>query len=459
VRDERVAPKGWPSQLRARRGGKVSRWHSDWARRVEGRAEFRPQGRREGSDYNLHFVDIEAPLGDIVDFDRRAREIDGRDPATGRRLPDPDAAQRFRGALVAAAVGDALGRAVDGGAAHEVAWSPDLKLTGKQALTEFTLPNGATAEAGAVTQQVAFTLEGVIRAGVVERTGGSDPISAVQHAYQRWLYTQPTTDAQSRSWADCTGSFTASEPDGWLIGVEGLRRDGNPNPDTIAALERFARTGQRSRVRERRDRARGGDVVPRAASPGACFDDPAEAFRTAVSIAVLTHNSPDDCFAAGALAVILHQQVRDRPFSDCLDTACEHLKRWPGHARVLRKIEMALDLSRNHWTPTTRENVQKLFGGSDGADALGLAVYCAIASDYVREALQLAMNYSAHRPVATAITGMLIGAECGLQRIPADLRAAAPLAEVVDILVQDAITEFSPDPPNNEAWFHRYPRS
>ncbi|MEV6232936.1 ADP-ribosylglycohydrolase family protein [Saccharopolyspora shandongensis] len=449
-------------EQRYRRGGKLSRWHYDWTRRTEHRADFQPHGRKEGSDYNLHYVDVHAPLDAVVDFDRRANEIYGCDPDTSRRLPEPDTAERFRGAVLAAAVGDALGRAVDSGITVDLPWSPDVKLIGEKALTEYSLRDSA-AESSAVTQLLAFTLEGLIRADVAHRItkGDSEPEAVVQHAYQRWLHTQPTPDGQRRGWEHC-GPYAAPEPDGWLVGVDSLRRDGAPHPDTVAALENFARTGQHSRLRKMRAHARGSEVVPRAAMAAVCADDPAEVFAAAVHIAVLTHSSPDDCLAAGTLAVILHQQIRDQPFHDCLTTARAHLERWPRrNARVLRKIELALIMNQDYWVPTTPENIRKPFGdgGRDGAEALGLGLYCAMASDYVREALQLAMNYSAHRPVVGAITGMLIGAECGVRAIPADLRAAVPLAEVVDTLAQDALTEHGPNPPANEAWLHRYPAS
>ncbi|MEV0086497.1 ADP-ribosylglycohydrolase family protein [Saccharopolyspora sp. NPDC050642] len=460
MRDERLAPKGWPAKLRHRRSKKVSRWHDDWVRRTEPSTEYRPDGRRDGTDYPLHAVDVDAPLSAQADFDRRVREIDGRDPDTGRHLPEPDIAERWRGAVLASVIGDALGHAVNTGATHTVKWQPGRKLPDEHSLYEYTFRG--TAEPSAVTQLLAFTLEGIIRGGVAHRIpgGDNDPKSVVQHAYQRWLHTQPTPDGQRRSWKHC-GPYARPEPDGWLVGVDSLRRDGAPHPDTVAALENFARTGEHSRLRAMRAHARGSEVVPRAAMAAVCADDPAEVFAAAVHIAVLTHSSPDDCLAAGTLAVILHQQIRDQPFHDCLTTARAHLERWPRNARMLRKIELALIMNQDYWVPTTPENIRKPFGdgGRDGTEALGLGLYCAMASDYVREALQLAMNYSAHRPVAGAITGMLIGAECGVRAIPADLRAAVPLAEVVDTLAQDALTEYSPNPPANQAWLHRYPAS
>ncbi|GAA0505828.1 hypothetical protein GCM10011581_32040 [Saccharopolyspora subtropica] len=461
MRDERVAPKGWPKDQRSRRSGKVGRWHDDWVDRSKKLAKFRSQGRRAGSDYNLHHVDIEAPLGAIMDFDRRVREIDGRDPDRGRHLPEPDTFERTQGALFGAVIGDAFGRAVDSGATVELPWSPDLNLRGDKALTEYVLPEGSTFGPSAVGQQLAFTLEGVIRSYLAFRTKkefGTAP-SAMQHAYQRWLYTQPASDGQRRRWQDCGGPYASGpEPDGWLVGIEGLYRDGAPNPGTVATLEEFARTGRRASLNDMCGRARGSDVVARAAAVAISVAEPAAAFEAAVMTAVLTHSSADDYLAAGTLAVILHQQIRDVPFYDCLTAAREQLEGWRGNKRMLRKIELALAMIRNHWTPTDRERIRPPFGngGDDGAEALGLALYCAMASDYVREALLLAMNYSAHRPAVGAITGMLIGAECGVRTIPPDLQAAVPFTETIDVLVRDVLVERTTEPTDQE-WLRRYP--
>ncbi|WP_231849970.1 ADP-ribosylglycohydrolase family protein [Saccharopolyspora erythraea] len=458
MRDERVAPKGMPKALRSRLSGKLSRWHADWTKRNEHQAQFQPQGRKEGSDYNLHYVDMDAPLEAQIDFDRRAEEIFGYDPDTRQPLPEPEYQERFRGALLAAEAGDALGRAVDTGAVYELPWSPDLELKGDKVLTEYVLGNDVGGSS-AVTQLMAFTMEGLIRLGVRMRGESGPPTPVIQHAMQRWLHTQRFPTGQG--WNVSGGPYAAHapQPDGWLVATEILYRDGAADPATVVELERFADTGELSSLRRPTARARGSAVLPRVAGLAACSNDADPAFYGAANIAALTHTSRDDCLAAGALAVILHQQIRDQPFYDCITAAQEILRRHRGAERVLRKIDLALTMNQEYWVPASRQDMRKPFpdGGSDGAEALGLALYCAMASDYVREALQLAMNYSAHRSVVGAVTGLLIGAECGVRAIPADLRAAAPLADVVDTLAEDEIAEYSTNPPRDESWFRRYP--
>lgn len=72
---------------RRRRLVALGEWHRRWAAGADAdaTAEFRPEGRRDGSDYNEHHVDVDADpaLEDV--FHAGARHIMGLDPTTGRR--------------------------------------------------------------------------------------------------------------------------------------------------------------------------------------------------------------------------------------------------------------------------------------------------------------------------------------------------------------------------------------
>ena len=61
-----------PSEERIRQMAALAAWHDEWVERKLAEAPFDPEGRPEGSDYNLHYVDIEA---DDDEFHQRARAI------------------------------------------------------------------------------------------------------------------------------------------------------------------------------------------------------------------------------------------------------------------------------------------------------------------------------------------------------------------------------------------------
>ncbi|MCX2728998.1 ADP-ribosylglycohydrolase family protein [Saccharopolyspora sp. NFXS83] len=464
VRDESVAPDGWPKEQRSRRMGKISKWHDAWAERRESASSFRPSGRKEGSDYNQHFVDVEAPIKHLNDFDRRAAEIDGCDPDTRRSIPDPDPGDRFRGAVLAAVVGDAFERGVAEGVVGELSWKPALNyflahLGKADPLTEYVF-TGSPVGSSSFVQLMSFTVEGLIRAHVARRMNpvDDDPAPEVQHAYQRWLYLQRDPQGERFPWSQCGGPFAArtARPDGWLVESEALLEQQALPAATVRTLEEFARTGAQ---RGPSPGASGGSVLPRAALAAVWSNEAAGAFAAGVAIARLTHGRPDDYLPAGFAAALLHQQIRDVPFSGCLEAARDELLRWPDHERTAQMISAALELNKEVRSPTMPGRLAATFpgGGADGAEALAIALYCALASDYVREALLLAVNYAQGRSAVCAISGLIIGAECGVNAIPSELRRVPSLYPLVDELVTDALTEFSPAAPTDASWTQRYP--
>lgn len=62
--------------------------HRTWVAGAVKTAAFKPDGRRDGSDYNQHSADVDATAAREDAFHRQAREIMGLDPDTGRRPAD-----------------------------------------------------------------------------------------------------------------------------------------------------------------------------------------------------------------------------------------------------------------------------------------------------------------------------------------------------------------------------------
>jgi ADP-ribosylglycohydrolase len=458
MKDERIHVKGWPVSVRSRQANKIGAWNRDWSRRNEHRAEFRPEGRVDGSDYNLHHLDIDTPLDAELDFSGRADEIVGRDPDTGLKLSEPNAHERFTGAILASAVGDAFGAAVAANDVQQLPWKPSVMLRDEQ-LTEYVVRRGLRATA--VTQLSAFTVEGLIRAHVARRINptDNDPVPEVQHAYQRWLHTQRVPWNHRGHWRASGGPYASrnADPDGWLVQCQELYVERASNRGVVGALGNFASMGTRPTLANRSAMARGGDVVPRAAMLAVWSSELRETFAAAVGVAVLIHGNPNDYLAAGVLAGILHQQIRGIPFLDCLDNVRHELVRWPGHEKTATLISKSLKVIHEEWTPIPGSRAIRRFApGRDGAEALAAALYVAMASDYVREAFLLSMNYTENHSVVGAISGVLVGAEYGMQAIPRDLRAV-DLWDVIELLAKDALVEFSPEPPTDQTWMQRYP--
>lgn len=92
------------NEEKRRRLRELGDWHAEWSARAaaDPRTGFHPeQHPKPGSDYNLHEEDLDAPTSLQDEFHRRARQIMGLDPETGRRLPEvwgpPRAGRSHRG--------------------------------------------------------------------------------------------------------------------------------------------------------------------------------------------------------------------------------------------------------------------------------------------------------------------------------------------------------------------------
>jgi ADP-ribosylglycohydrolase len=426
--------------------------------------QFRPESRTvENSDYNQHYVDVEAPIEAELEYSSRADEVTGEgSKGLGRQLV-PTGAERLRGAVVAAGVGDAFAR--NFGSLTKYPWYSGGAVNVEEKLIDY-LPDEEMWSSW-VTQMMAYTAEGLIRAMGGRHAGGQvDPLSTVQHAYQRWLYyMRYDYRLDVKQWPTYGGVYAryANEmgyPDGIVVKYGQFRMDRDPDPAVLEALLDFASTGIRSTPADPRSTARGADVLVRAALAAVWSEDLSETFELGAAIAALTHPHPDDYLAAGTLAVVVHQQIREQPFMDCLTEAWRQLVARPGHERTQVMIDTAVELVRNEWTPTQADTLRRHFpdGGVDGAEALGIALYCAMVSDYLREALVLALNYAdkAHRPQVTAAAGMLIGAEYGIHAVPKVFRDPVDTADPLDGLAMELATELR-DVLTKGEWQRRYP--
>ncbi len=128
---------------------------------------------------------------------------------------------RFRGCLLAGAVGDALGNEIEFWRLDEI-----RSRCGPQGVTGYV----GRAEITDDTQMTLFTAEGMIRALVrLGEKGITDFRTVVHHAYLRWLFTQ------GDEWSTiATDALPAA--DGWLVAEPGLHHRRAPGNTCLTAL-------------------------------------------------------------------------------------------------------------------------------------------------------------------------------------------------------------------------------
>ncbi|MGW1679109.1 ADP-ribosylglycohydrolase family protein [Saccharopolyspora sp. NPDC002376] len=356
--------------------------------------------------------------------------------------------ERFIGSMLAGAVGDALGYAIE---FHDI----DLirRTHGEAGVTGPVLRDGS-AHISDDTQMMLFTLEGLIRAHVARRMNpvDNDPVPEVQHAYQRWFHTQ------NQPWAQAGGPYARhlQQPDGWLITNRELFSPRAPGSTCMSALARFAQTHQHATLQNPVNDSKGCGGVMRATPVAVWSNDPAEVFHAAVGTAALTHSHPSGYLSAGVLAVIVHQLIRDVSLADSVRLARELLLRWRGHEEQVQVLDAAVELAKRG--PVAPEVIKDTLGqGWVGEEALAIGLYAALATDNLRDALLLSVNHSGDSDSTGIVCGNIAGALHGARAVPPEWLASLELRGVIETLARDALAEFSPGPPTDPAWTRRYP--
>ncbi|RCW40812.1 ADP-ribosylglycohydrolase [Halopolyspora algeriensis] len=384
----------------------------------------------------------------------RAEEEQARESSTITAVParnadgaSPDRPARILGCLLGGAVGDALGYAIEFEPIEVI-----RRKYGGAGLIDFVdahRPGGSISDD---TQMTLFTLEGLIRASIRRRRDGeADPATRIQHAYQRWLHTQ------GYDWKDAGGPIAQWPPDGWLIRQPGLFARRAPGTTCVQALHDYAGGNRAGSFANRLNDFKGCGGVMRAAPASLWSDEPSEVFRVGALSGALTHGHPSGFLPAGTLAVIVQQLLAGRPLTEAVDRALDVLSTWEDHHETTACLHRARGLAAQG-SPSAERIQNELGGGWVGEEALGIAVYAALAHpDSFPDAIVLAANHSGDSDSTAAICGNIMGAALASTAIPRKWREKLELCEVIEQLALDAVQEFGPHPPTGSGWLEHYP--
>lgn len=369
-----------------------------------------------------------------------------------------------RGSLLAGALGDALGAAI------EFDRLPAIRARfGPRGLRTLEVAYGRLGAITDDTQMTLFTAEGLIRAAVrMKSRGVCDPPAVVHRAYLRWLHTQgiPSREAAGRP-------LDEKEPhlDGWLVRERFLHARRAPGNTCLAALSQPLPASQ---VAANHSKGCGG--VMRMAPVGLLrfFDAVGEkssarmAFDLGDACAALTHGHPSGALPAGVLAMTTHGIAHEqRSLRDALDEARRELALHNDHAETAAALDAAIALTEEG--DPTPEKLETLGGGWVAEEALAIAVYAALCHPTdLREALLLAVNHSGDSDSTGAICGNLLGAVLGEEALPGEWLAELEGREVIAQIAEDLVAEDQGTRPQEgeEAsaggssfaeWWERYP--
>ena len=304
----------------------------------------------------------------------------------------PSRNQRFRGCLLAGAIGDALGAPVEFMSRNAI-----HAHFGAGGITDLAQAYGRVGAITDDTQMTLFTAEGLLRAFVRHASRGITTYpGVVASAYLRWLRSQD----EDRD--------VVEEADGWLISHRQLHARRAPGNTCLSAL--WAMQAAKCGGRPANNNSKGCGGVMRVAPVGlfaSHWHDHAKAFDLACQLAALTHGHPTGQLPAGVLASLVHDLSLGHGLDPALDRAMAVLAERDDADETITALGNARSLAsetiRGNCAPS--QALSRLGEGWIAEEALAMSVYCALVANDLRDGLILAVNHGGDSDSTGAITG------------------------------------------------------
>ncbi|WP_029536139.1 ADP-ribosylglycohydrolase family protein [Saccharopolyspora spinosa] len=372
---------------------------------------------------------------------------------TDAQPPQLSWAQRFRGAMLGGAVGDALGAGVRGTSTAEI-----QQWFGPQGVVDYLPVYGRRGGVTDLTQLTVFTLEALLRAKAANPGGnGWLPTEFVFTNYLRWLHTQGVP------WDYAMSAYLSAEPapTSWLLDRPELYSTRNPDGAAIALLGRMARRsplGADGLLRPPTGADGLADCVAWAAPAMVWSNVPEAVYATGASTANLFTSAPNTISAAGMHGDVLAQLIRGVPLWDAV-TASDRNRLGSAYqvrevpADVRRTVHAAMFVGQRGIRPSPSD-IDIEFDTEEKPGELGIALAAVGSTRNFADAVRVAVNQSSDSAVTGALAGQLAGAIYGPSGIPAQWVGELELREIIEILCADATEAFAPPPPPQ--WAQRY---
>lgn len=355
---------------------------------------------------------------------------------------------KIRGCLFGGAVGDALGYPVE-----FLSYNRIRQKYGPRGIRQYALdPATGLALISDDTQMSLFTANGILfrdTRGYMRGIAGA-PSGYVYDAYRDWLCTQ-------------TGE-TPRRPISWLLNVPALHHRRAPGTTCLSALA----SGECGSIRRPINDSKGCGGVMRAAPMGLCRHGlRPELDKEGAEIAALTHGHSLGYMPAAVLTHLVHVGVYggcerggtlEDAAAEAMDTAAGIFAGDPHFGTLQTLVERAVRLSRN--SGADEENICSLGKGWVAEETLAIAVYCSLryANDFSAGVIA-AVNHSGDSDSTGAVTGNILGAWLGYDKIEKKWRENLELSDVILEIADDLSAEcpISEDNFDKEAvWLQKY---
>ncbi|EKK5568052.1 ADP-ribosylglycohydrolase family protein [Enterobacter hormaechei] len=316
----------------------------------------------------------------------------------------------FRGCMLGAAIGDAIGLPVEFMNLDAI-----RKAYGAAGIQGFERCYCGMGRFSDDTQMSLFTTEGLLWADA----GEYDLVTAGAQALINWLETQGERNPR-----------LAPERIGLVIHAE-LHQRRAPGNTCLSALRAMPKLGALAR-----NDSKGCGAVMRMHPVGLyCW---AKGFnisgtmKIANTLGALTHAHQSGYLSGGAMAVIVLALLNGFSLTDAAYQAIHELREHEGAQETIDAISLALELAQTD--TLTDEAIRRLGEGWVGEEALAIALYCALKASNFKDGVLMAANHSGDSDSTASIAGALLGLIHGKEGIPAEWIRDVEMRDLVELM-------------------------
>ncbi|EAM1616369.1 ADP-ribosylglycohydrolase family protein [Salmonella enterica] len=300
----------------------------------------------------------------------------------------------FRGCMLGAAVGDAIGLPVEFMGLDSI-----RKSFGPEGIKGYAPCYGGVGLFSDDTQMSLFTAEGLLWADA----GESDLVTAGAQVLINWLKTQGVNNRHIK--AENIG----------LVALKELHTRRAPGNTCLSSLSAMQELGQPAS-----NNSKGCGAVMRMHPVGLYawakgFNAPGT-LALANRLGGLTHAHHSGYLSGGAMAVMVRALLNGFSLSDSAWQAMMELEDCEGSTETIEAIKQALALADTDMP--TDDAIKQLGEGWVGEEALAVALYCALKATSFSEGVLMAANHSGDSDSTASIAGALLGLIHGDQGIP-----------------------------------------
>lgn len=366
---------------------------------------------------------------------------------------------KIRGCLIGGAAGDALGYPIE-----FFSWEEIQEHFGSNGITEYQI-NRKTGKAliSDDTQMTLFTANGILYGytrGCLR--GIMAPIEDYIHmAYLDWLTTQTRAEREFCEDSDKQKGIS------WLLDISQLYDNRAPGNSCLSALK----SGRKGSITNPINDSKGCGGIMRVAPVALCSHMRWKSIQKTdldgAKAASITHGHSLGYMPAAALVHIIHCAVyRNRNGNINLYDIVEESKQtiidlFTGDSNLtalISIIDKAVFFSKN--SGSDEENIRQLGEGWVAEETLAIALYCSLKySDNFSKGITAAVNHSGDSDSTGAVTGNILGAYLGYDKIEEKWKNRLELREILMEISQDLcygcqMSEYGDY--NDEAWVQKY---